>query len=66
MVTKTTNWQVRVYPKLAALIMKKAKQENRSIHGTIVLILEYYFKLKTERQIQVNVTKDDTLEVNQE
>jgi len=63
---KTTNWQVRLYPKLANLVKQKAKIENRSYNGTITLILEYYFDLKQERIIEVQVTREETLSHHQE
>jgi len=66
MVAKTTNWQVRLPPKLANLIRQKAKIENRSYNGTITLILEYYFNLKEERVIEVQVTSDEILSTHQE
>lgn len=63
---KTTNWQVRLYPKLANLVKQKAKIENRSYNGTIILILEYYFKLKQERIIEFQVTREEILSTHQE
>lgn len=54
----STNWQVRLDPKLSLLVRKKAKLENRSINKTIILILEIYFGLKEEKARTILVVDD--------
>lgn len=56
---KTTNWQIRLDKKTADLVRKKAKLENRSLNGTITLIIQIYFGLKKEETKLINVTSLD-------
>lgn len=53
---KTTNWQIRLDKRTADLVRKKAKNENRSLNGTITLIIQIYFGLKKEQTKLINVT----------
>ena len=58
MVPKTTNWQLRLEPRLASMVRKKAKEENRSLNKTVILILELYFGLKEEHAKTIMVIND--------